>query len=114
VYRDSSSVGVQAWAFVVLQLEQLDEMHPFAGRRDVVQCAVAVGEHDACFGRVEELDAAFREPVQELDDVVFVNKCIGELYERCEQVLFSGHEAAFSVESGFECTDVSLGPSVEA
>ena len=40
---------------------------------------------------VDELDAAFRESMQELDDVVVVDEGVGELDERCEQLLFSGH-----------------------
>ena len=92
VHRDAVAVRVEARTLVVLQLEQLDEAHALARRRDVVERAVAVGEHDAGFRRVDELDATRREPVQELDDVVFVDDRVGELDERGEQILFSGHE----------------------
>ena len=65
----------------MLQLEELDEAHPFARGRDVAQRAVSVGEHDARFRDVDELDATFRESMQELDDVVVVDERVGELDE---------------------------------
>ena len=82
VHRDSSAVCVQARAFVVLKFEELNVAHPFARGRDVVQRPVPVGKHDARFGRVDELDTTFRKPMQELDDVVFVDDRVRELDER--------------------------------
>ena len=51
-----------------------------------------------------QLDATRREPVQELDDVVFVDDRVGELYERGEQLLFSSHERAPFRWFGATCT----------
>ena len=84
-------VGIEARAFFELQLEELDEAHLLAGARDVSQSRFRIRQHDAGGGHIEELDAALRERLHEVDDVVVVDEGVGECDERLGQELLSRH-----------------------
>ena len=62
-------VAVDAWAVVILQLEQLEEVHGVARRRGDAEDAVGVGEHEPGLRHSEQLHATTREHAEEVDDV---------------------------------------------
>ena len=73
--------GIQAGAFLGLQLEQLQQAHRLARGGHQAQPALGRGQHHPGGGNAEQLYALVREPGQQVDDVVVVNEGVGHLGE---------------------------------
>ena len=71
--------GVQARAFLGLQLEQLQQAHRLAGGGHQPQAARGRSQHHPCGGDAEQTDAPVRQPGQQVHDVVVVDQGVGHL-----------------------------------
>ena len=71
--------GIQAGAFLGLQLEQLQQAHRLARGGHQPQAAPGRGQHHPGGGDAEHADAPVREPGQQVHDVVVVNEGVGHL-----------------------------------
>ena len=71
--------GVQARAFLGLQLEQLQQAHRLAGGGHQPQAARRRGQHHPGGGDAEQADAPVREPGQHVNDVIVVYQGVGHL-----------------------------------
>jgi hypothetical protein len=83
--------GVQARAFLGLQLEQLQQAHRFAGGGHQRQAARRRGQHHPGGGDAKEGNASVRDPGQHVDDVIVAGQGVGHLDQRPDHVGFPGH-----------------------
>ena len=70
---------IQAGAFLLLELEQLQQPHRLAGGGHQPQAARRGSQHHPGGGDAEQMDAPVREPGQHVDDVVVVDQGVGHL-----------------------------------
>ena len=71
--------GVQAGAFLCLQLKQLQQAHRLAGGGHQPQAARGRSQHHPGGGDAEQIDAPVRDPGQQVDDVIVVDEGVGHL-----------------------------------
>ena len=81
----SGPVAVEAGALVVLQLEQLEQLHPMAGRRGDVHTSGWLCEQQSRLGELEELHGVCAQQGQEVDDVEIGDQGVGHVDERTGQ-----------------------------
>ena len=85
------AVAVEARALLVLHLEQLEQVHLVARRRDDLHRPGRLGDHQPGLDRVEQLDATRGQAGQELDDVELVDERVRHLDEGPSEQLVSFH-----------------------
>ena len=73
--------GIQAGAFLGLQLEQLQQAHRLAGGGHQPQISPGRDQHHPGRGDAQHVDASVREPGQQVNDVVVINESVGHLGE---------------------------------
>jgi hypothetical protein len=83
--------AVETRPLVVLQLEQLEQTRVLLGRGDEAQVASMVGKQQAGSVCLQQAHAVVSEAMHVLDDVVLVDKRVGELDEGLGQVLWLPH-----------------------
>jgi hypothetical protein len=71
--------GIQAGAFLLLELEQLQQAHRLAGGGHQPQGARGRSQHHPGGGDAEQVDAPVRDPGQQVDDVIVVDEGVGHL-----------------------------------
>ena len=89
-HRLAGAEGVQARSFVVLHLEQLQQLDVLVGGRHELQPAALVGQQQPDVGVADELGGAVGDHQQELDDVEVVDEGVGDLDEHVGEP-FSGN-----------------------
>ena len=77
----ASVEGVHARAFLSLQLEQLEQAHCLVRGGHQPEPARRMGQHHACGGHAEQVDASPGESGQQVDDVVVVDERVRHLDE---------------------------------
>jgi hypothetical protein len=85
--RLTAAAAVEARPFLVLELEQVEEMGRLVGRCDRAQEPTFVGENDTGLARAEQLDNAVGEDGHELDDVEVRHEGVGQLDEHPAEAL---------------------------
>ena len=73
--------GVQARAFLGLQLEQLQQAHRLAGGGHQRQAALGRGQHHPGGGDAKQADAPVRQPGQQVHDVIVIHQGTGNLHQ---------------------------------
>ena len=79
--RRAGAVAVEAGALVVLDLEQLEQPRVLAGGADVVERAVATGQHHPGGTASGDVGGMGRDGVEELDEVEVGHEGVGHLDE---------------------------------
>jgi hypothetical protein len=86
--RGAVVVALQAGAFVVLELEELQQAHVLVGGGHQAQLAVAVREQYARRAGAEQPDAAVGEQAEEVDQIEVGDQTVREFDERLGQEAF--------------------------
>ena len=86
--------GVQAGAFVVLQLVELQRADVLVRGRHELEPAVVVGEQQARSRGAADRDRVLGQRVQEVDDVEVGDQCVGHLDEGIREIDGGDHDVA--------------------
>ena len=83
--------GVQAGAFVGLQLEQFQDPHGLVGRGHQPQLPVGGGQHHPGCGHAQQRHAAVGQPGEQLHHVEVIDQGVGQLDQHLHHGGLSGH-----------------------
>jgi hypothetical protein len=92
-HRRSAAVALKAWPLLVLGLQQVQRVGALAGGGHHSQHAGGVGKQQPRLGAVQQLHAALRQTVQELDHVEVLDHRVGQLDEGLHNPLLSCHDS---------------------
>lgn len=97
----AAAVAVEARSFVILELEQFQQLRLAARRGDHLQRAAGVAEEYPRPAGVQYVHAPFAEPRQQFHHIEVGDEGVGQLHECRRQKLFSGcHRLTPSVRAG--------------